>query len=104
MNHQIRVGLTRTTPNEAPRFEVIAHPRPVTGEPLQTDPWAPTSTHIGSHRDRLRAGVLNVDLQMILEIRTHSGKILHDVDAGVARICVAHSGDDVAAAGGLAPT
>ena len=30
--------------------------------------------------------------------------ILHDVDAGVARICVAHSGDDVAAAGGLAPT
>jgi hypothetical protein len=48
----------------------------------------------GRDRDRLRARVLDVDLEVVLQVLADAGQVVHDVDAERAQLVgVAHAGE-----------
>ena len=53
--------------------------QPVVGD---AGPLAPLQA--GRDRDRLLGGVLDVDLEVVLEVLAHAGRVVHDVDAEAA--------------------
>ncbi len=49
--------------------------------PLEADEGTPPHGEGGGHRDGLLAGVLHIDLEVVLQVLAHTGEIRHDVDA-----------------------
>src|SRR4051812_27636459 len=54
---------------------------PAASQPLQADPWAPPLREVGRQRNRLRAPVLDVHLEVILHVLADADEIVHDGDA-----------------------
>ncbi len=74
MEHQVRVVDLVVGPDEAAALEMIGGCRPLPGQdPLQTDERLSPFLEIGLHRDRFGAGVLDVDLEVVLQIGAHPG-------------------------------
>ena len=72
--HQIWVRLTRVRLDESSSFKVVCCCRTFSGKPLQTYPWSSPLGQVWLHRNWLFAGVLNVDLEVVLEIFSNTGK------------------------------
>ncbi len=78
MEHQVRVDDLVVAAREATGLEVVAGTGPATeDEPLEADPRPPPELQRRLHRDRLRAGVLDVDLEMVLQVLAHAGQVGH---------------------------
>src|SRR5207342_3913675 len=82
MEHQVRVGDLVVAPGEAAALEVVRRTRAAAEEqPLEPDPRpTPLVDRRRLHRHRLGGGVLDVDLEVVLEMVTDAGQVLDDVD------------------------
>ena len=80
VDHQVGVGHVVVAADEAPGLEVVGGPRPPARQPLQPDPGPPPAGEMGLHRHRLGAGVLDVDLQVVLQVAAHSLQPGHHLD------------------------
>ena len=77
VEHEIGIGHFVIAANETARLEVVGRGRALVQEkPLEADPRLVVPAQRGEDRDRLGAGVLDVDLQMILHILAHAGQVL----------------------------
>ena len=80
--HQVRVGDLVVGAHEAARLEVVRRARPALAQqPLEPDLRARLHREVRRHRHRLRGGVLDVDLEMVLQVLPHAGQVGHDADA-----------------------
>ncbi len=93
MQHQVGVGGVLVAADEAARLEVVAGPWPLPAEqPQQRHPGAVPVLEVGRDRDRLRARVLHVHLQVVLEVLADAWQVLYHVDAeGFQLVGVAHA-------------
>ncbi len=87
VEHQVGIRDVLVAAGEAPAFEVVRGARPAAEEqPPESDPRTPAPLEVRRHRDRLGAGVLHVDLQVVLEVLAHAGQVVHHVDAERAEL------------------
>ena len=78
----IRVANARAAADKAAAFEVIGRAQTVAAQqPARADQALGQPAHVRIKRNRLRAGHLEVEFEMILKIATHAGPIGDDVDA-----------------------
>ena len=77
VEHEVRVVNLIIAPREAAALEVVrcARARPKE-EPLGTDEGSPPELQIRVERDRLGAGVLYVDLEVVLKILADPGQVV----------------------------
>src|SRR5208283_415274 len=80
MEHQIRVRDALVATRESSDLEVVRRARAAPEEePLGADPGPIPPFQRRRDRHRLRARVLDVDLEMVLQVLTDAGKLLHHV-------------------------
>ena len=95
VEHEVRVGDGVVAPGEATRLEVIGCSGPAsTEEPVRPDdgPSPPTQLRLQGHR--LRARVLHVDLEVVLEVLAHAGQVPDHGNAQRLELGgVAHTGE-----------
>ena len=78
----VGVALAGATADEAAGLEVIGRPQAVLAQhPAQADQRLAVGRHLRIQRDRLGAGDLKVEFQVVLQILTHSGELPNDADA-----------------------
>ena len=81
MQLEIGVGDLLVGANEASRFEVVGGRCSATKEqPLKAQPRLPPPLQLRLHGDWKTAGMLDVDLQVVLEVAADAGEVVHDVD------------------------
>ena len=87
VEHQVRIGDLVVAPDEAARLEMVRGPEARTEEqPLGPDERLPPQLQARGDRHGLRAGMLHVDLEVILEMLADPGNVLHHVDAQRAEL------------------
>src|SRR5690606_6104395 len=93
VEHQVRVVDHVVTAHEPTGLEVVGRRGAGAGQqPLQTDLRTVAQHERGVEGHRLLAGVLHVDLEVVLEVLTDTGQILHDRDAERLQVTrVAHA-------------
>ncbi len=120
VEHEVRIGDLVVAPDEAAALEVVRRAGAAAEEqPLESDPRLAPIGERRLHRDRLRALVLDVDLEMVLEVLADAGQVVDDrdpdglqlrgiADAGeleqLGRVDRAASEDHLAAVDRLRPT
>src|SRR5690625_5231176 len=72
VEHQVRVGDLHVGADETAGLEVVGDSRTATEQPLKSDNRGPPPCEHRRERNRLFTRVLDVDLQMILKVLTHS--------------------------------
>ena len=88
VEHEVRVRDVLVRADEAPGLEVIRRARPAAEEqPARADLRASPLLQRGLHRDRLRGGVLDVDLEMVLQVLANRRQVLHDLDPELRQVC-----------------
>ena len=94
VEHEVRVVDVVVAPDEAAALEVVGGAQAATvDEPLVPDLGAGAHPQTGCDRHRLLRRVLDVDLEVVLEVRTDTRDIRDDVDAEGAQVVgVAHPG------------
>jgi hypothetical protein len=88
MEHQVRVPDLVVAPDEAATLEVVRRPGTAAQEqPLEADPWLAPVGERGLHRNRFRAAVLDVDLEMVLKVLADARHVDEgrDADSGEFR-------------------
>ena len=82
VEHQVRIRDVVVAPREPSALEVVrgARARAGTGAIARRPTAGSATCRYGRDRDRLRARVLDVDLQVVLEVLAHARHVLHDVD------------------------
>ncbi len=82
MEHQVRVGHILVGADEPAALEVVRGSRALASQqPLQADERIAPQVQVGLHGHRLGAGVLDVDLQVVLQVLADAGKVDHGVDS-----------------------
>jgi hypothetical protein len=91
VEHQIRVRHVVVATDEATGLEVVGGSRaPAQEQPLRADPRVAPLRQVRLHGHGLRAGVLDVHLEVVLQVLAHSRQVLDRIDtqgaqaAGVA--------------------
>ena len=75
------IGDVVVAPDEAAALEVVRRARAASEEqPLEPDPRLAPVGERRLHRDWLRALVLDVDLEVVLEVLADAGQVVDDVD------------------------
>ena len=81
VEHQVRVGDVVVGADEAARLEVVGRTRAgLAQDPLRPDARPPLHREVGRHGDGLRARVLHVDLEVVLQVLPHAGQVGDDAD------------------------
>ena len=95
VEHQVRVGDLVIAADETARLEVVGRARAAAAQqPLEPDQRAVAPLHRRRHRDRLLGRVLDVDLEVVLEVRADTGQVGDDVDPELPQILgVADAGE-----------
>ena len=102
VEHQVGIGDVVVAPYESSRLEVIRRAPPHAEEqPLGANERPPPRLERRSHRDRLPAGVLDVDLQVVLQVLPDSGEVVHDVDAQSLQLVGVADARDLEEPGGV---
>ena len=82
MEHQVGVGDVVVAAREPAGLEVVRRARARAEEqPLGADQRPAPHLHVRGDRHRLRAGVLDVDLEVVLEVLADAGQVGDHVDA-----------------------
>ena len=82
MELDIGVADTGGRAQEGRRFELVRRAEPALGkEPLRPDQRLAPEVVVPVERDRLQAGLLEIDLQMILQVLPHARTVGDNVDA-----------------------
>src|SRR5215469_12989874 len=83
MEHQVGVGDVVIAASEATSLEVVGRARPAAQEqPARTDERTVTPLERRRDRDGLRAGVLHVYLEVILQVLADTAQVVRDLDTG----------------------
>ena len=95
VEHQVRVQDVVVGAGEAAALEVVRRARAAAQhEPLQEDAGAVAIEQRRRDRDGLRGGVLDVDLEVVLQVLADAGQVVDDVDPETAeRPRVADAGE-----------
>ena len=81
VEHQVRIRHLVVAAHEPAALEVVRRARATPEEqPLEADPRTPPPGQRRLHRDGLRGAVLDVDLEVVLEVRADAGQVRHHVD------------------------
>ena len=87
VEHQVGVALVVVAAREAAALEVVGRARAAAQEqPLRADRQHVALLDVLLHRHRLRAGVLDVDLEVVLQVLPDAGQVGADVDAEPAQL------------------
>ena len=82
VEHEVRIGDVVVRAHEPARLEVVRRARAAAEEePLRADQRPLPLLQRGLHRDRLRARVLHVHLEVVLQVLADAGQVVHDGDA-----------------------
>ena len=74
----------RARADEAAGFEMVGRAEPgFEGDPAHADQGLGQQAGRRIERDRLRAGLLDIEFQMVLEVRADAGQVVDDRDAAV---------------------
>src|SRR5579863_1741275 len=95
MEHEIGIGDLVVAADKPAGFEMVRGPGSgAAEEPARADQRPVPPPEGGSHRDRLPAGVLDIDLEMVLEVLSYTGKTRDDADAeSLEERGLAHAGE-----------
>ena len=81
MEHHVGAVHFIVRADEAAGFELVGGARSLTKEPLESDDWSTPERRIRLHRNRLFRGVLDIDLEVVLHVLTHTKEFDDSVDA-----------------------
>ena len=95
VEHQVRVGDVLVAAREAAALEVVGGAEAAAvDQPLVGDAGPGPPAQAGRDRDRLLRGVLDVDLEVVLEVLADAGRVVDDVDAEAGEeLLVADAGE-----------